>query len=94
MATLRPGQARPHEPGRTSNQSGEEWGWPRFLKTVEDSADQRAQNIVETVMQTAEAFAGGAPPHDDVTLFVGRVQDVVAHTPRWKTEYAAAPVAA
>lgn len=77
----------------TTNQSGEEWGWPRFLKTVEDSADQRARDIVESVMETAEAFAGGAPPHDDVTLFVGRVQNSIAETPRWTTECVAMPVA-
>ena len=78
----------------TTNEAGEEWGWPRFLQTVEDSADQRARDMVEGVMQTAEAFAGGAAPRDDATLFVGRVQEAVADTPRWKEEYAAVPVAA
>ncbi len=78
----------------TTNQSGEEWGWPRFLKTVEDCADQRARDIVEGVMQTAEAFAGGVPPHDDATLFVGRVQEAIADRPPWKNECVAVPVAA
>jgi sigma-B regulation protein RsbU (phosphoserine phosphatase) len=77
-----------------TNSSGEEWGWPRFLKTVEDCADQRARDIVEGVMQTAEAFAGGAPPHDDVTLFVGRVQEAIAAKPPWEAECLAEPVAA
>jgi sigma-B regulation protein RsbU (phosphoserine phosphatase) len=78
----------------TTNEAGEEWGWPRFLKTVEDCADERARDMVEGVMQSAEAFAGGAPPHDDATLFVGRVQDTVADTPRWREECVAVPVAA
>jgi phosphoserine phosphatase RsbU/P len=78
----------------TTNHAGEEWGWPRFLKTVEDSADRPARDIVEGVMQTAEEFAAGAPPHDDVTLFVGRVQDAMVDTPRWKDECVAAAVAA
>jgi sigma-B regulation protein RsbU (phosphoserine phosphatase) len=78
----------------TTNSSGEQWGWPRFLKTVEDAADQRARDIVEGVMQTAEAFAGGVPPRDDATLFVGRVQDAIAARPRWEVEWVAAPVAA
>jgi sigma-B regulation protein RsbU (phosphoserine phosphatase) len=78
----------------TTNQAGEEWGWPRFLETVEECADQRARDIVEGVMQTAESFAGGAPPHDDATLFVGRVQDAVADRPRWDAECVAVPVAA
>ena len=78
----------------TTNATGEEWGWPRFLKTVEESCDQRARDIVESVIQTAEAFAGGTPQRDDVTLFVGRVQEAVADTPRWRTECGAVPVAA
>jgi hypothetical protein len=45
-------------------------------------------------MQTAEAFAGGAPPHDDVTLFVGRVQEAIAAKPPWEAECVEAPVAA
>ena len=57
---------------------GEEWGWQRFLKAVEDCSAQRARDIMEGVMRTAEAFAGGAPQHDDVTLFVGRVQNYTA----------------
>ena len=40
----------------TTNRAGEEWGWPRLLKTVEDCADQRARDIVEGVMQTAECI--------------------------------------
>lgn len=78
----------------TANHAGEEWGWPRFLQTVEDGADRRARDIVESVMQTAEAFAGGAPPRDDVTLFVGRVQDAIADAPRWRSESVAELVAA
>jgi sigma-B regulation protein RsbU (phosphoserine phosphatase) len=77
-----------------TNKSGEEWGWPRFLKAVEDCADQRARDIVEGVMQTAQDFAGGAPPHEDVTLFVGRVQDAVAAEPRYEAAKLEALVAA
>lgn len=77
-----------------TNHSGEEWGWPRFLQTVEDCADRRARDIVEGVLRTAENFGGGAPPNDDVTLFVGRVQEAIADTPRWREECAAVPVAA
>ena len=67
----------------TVDPSGEEWGWPRFLSAVEEAADQPARDMVEGVLQTVEAFAGGAPPRDDATLFVGRVQDAVAASPRW-----------
>jgi sigma-B regulation protein RsbU (phosphoserine phosphatase) len=78
----------------TTNEAGEEWGWPRFLHTVEEAADMRARDIVEGVMQTAETFAGGAAPRDDATLFVGRVQDAATLRPRWDVKHAAAPVAA
>ncbi len=78
----------------TTNVSGEEWGWPRFLKTVEDAADQPAREMVEGVLQTVEAFAGGAPPRDDATLFVGRVQDTMAAKPLWEVEQVAVAVAA
>jgi sigma-B regulation protein RsbU (phosphoserine phosphatase) len=77
----------------TANLSGEQWGWPRFLKTVEDCADQHARDIVESVMQTAEAFAEGAPAHDDATLFVGRVQDTAAGLHCWDAECVAVAAA-
>ena len=78
----------------TTNRRGEQWGWPRFLEAVESCADQRARDMVENVMQSAETFAAGAPPRDDVTLFAGRVQDAVADTPRWNVHRVAEPVAA
>jgi sigma-B regulation protein RsbU (phosphoserine phosphatase) len=70
----------------TENQAGEQWGWPRFIKTVEECADLRARDMVASVMQSAEIFAAGAPARDDVTLFVGRVQDSIAETPRRAAE--------
>jgi sigma-B regulation protein RsbU (phosphoserine phosphatase) len=78
----------------TTNNAGEEWGWPRFLEAVEEAADQRACDMVEEVMQRAAAFSGGAPPSDDATLFVGRVQEAAAETPRWEVERVAATAAA
>jgi hypothetical protein len=49
---------------------------------------------VEGVMQSAEAFAAGAPPQDDVTVFVGRIQDAMVEEPRWEAESVAVAVAA
>ena len=77
----------------TANPSGEQWGWPRFLKAVEDSADQHARDIVEGVMQRAEEFAGGAAPHDDATLFVGRVHEAAVGRQCWDAECVAAAAA-
>jgi len=78
----------------TTNPAGEEWGWPRFLQSVEECADHPARDMVEGVIRSAETFAGGAPPHDDVTLFVGRVQEAVAETPPWELRHATELVAA
>ena len=69
---------------KCANHSGEEWGWQRLLKAVEDCADERAYDIVEGVMRSADAFAGGAAREDDVTLFVGRIQEPISERPRWQ----------
>ena len=61
---------------------------------VEECSDQRARDIVEGVMRTAEIFAGSVPQHDDVTLFVGRVQKAGAVRPYREEERAEALVAA
>jgi sigma-B regulation protein RsbU (phosphoserine phosphatase) len=78
----------------TANASGEEWGWPRLQETVEACADEPARDIVEGVLECSEAFASGTPRRDDVTLWVGHVQDAVAETPRWRSESVAELVAA
>jgi sigma-B regulation protein RsbU (phosphoserine phosphatase) len=70
----------------TRNNRGEDWGWPRFLEKVASCAAQRARDIVDTVMRETETFAGGAPQYDDVTLWVGKVQDAEANEPLWEAE--------
>jgi sigma-B regulation protein RsbU (phosphoserine phosphatase) len=77
-----------------TNRAGEEFGWPRLMKTVEDCADLRAHDIVEGVIQTAEAFAGDTADYHDVTLFVGRIQEPIYESPRWREESVAVAVAA
>jgi phosphoserine phosphatase RsbU/P len=97
MVSLRPGDVLvAYTDGLcdTTSRVGEEWGWQRFLKTVEECSDQRARDIVEGVMRAAEAFAGGAPQHDDVTLFVGRVQNSAAVRPYREAERALVATAA
>jgi len=78
----------------TRNPAGEEWGWPRFLQTVECYADQTARDIVDGVLQSSEAFAEGAPRHDDVTLWVGHVKETVVEEPRRQAECMAVAAAA
>ncbi len=89
VVTLRPGDllvAYTDGLCETANAGGEEWGWPRFQETVEAGADLRARDIVEGVLECAETFAGGAPQYDDVTLWVGRVQEAVVEEPCWRAE--------
>lgn len=70
----------------TTNRAGEEWGWQRLLKTLEECSDQQAHDIVEDVIHAAEAFAMDTTPHDDVTLFVARVEEAVPEMHRWEAE--------
>jgi sigma-B regulation protein RsbU (phosphoserine phosphatase) len=78
----------------TANTAGEEWGWPRFQETVEACAEQHARDIVEGVLDSAEAFAEGAPRRDDVTLWVGKVDEAIAEEVPWLAESVAAELVA
>ena len=78
----------------TRNQRGEQWGWPRFLEKVESCAEARARDIVDAVMRETETFAAGAPQFDDVTLWVGKVEDAAADDPLWEAECVEVAVAA
>jgi len=59
----------------TANARGEEWGFRRMLATIQACSYRRARDIVERVLETAEAFAGGHPQHDDMTLWLGRMEE-------------------
>ena len=58
-----------------ANTKGEEWGFRRFLETVQACSRQRARDIVDRVFETVESFAAGSPQYDDMTLWLGRVQE-------------------
>ena len=57
------------------NSRGEEWGYQRLIETVRSASYRNARDIVERVLDSAEAFAGGCPQYDDMTLWLGRVED-------------------
>jgi sigma-B regulation protein RsbU (phosphoserine phosphatase) len=59
----------------TTNARGEEWGFRRMLATIQACTYRKARDIVERVLETAEAFAGGHPQHDDMTLWLGRMEE-------------------
>ncbi|MFN7997581.1 MAG: PP2C family protein-serine/threonine phosphatase [Bryobacteraceae bacterium] len=58
------------------NARGEEWGFRRLLDTIQASSVSKAQEIVGRVLETVEDFAKGCPQYDDMTLWIGRVEDV------------------
>ncbi|MGA2742273.1 MAG: PP2C family protein-serine/threonine phosphatase [Bryobacteraceae bacterium] len=64
----------------TSNGRGEEWGFGRLLATIQACSYRHARDIVDRVLETAEAFAAGCPQHDDMTLWLGRVEDSKCRT--------------
>ena len=61
----------------TVNSRGEEWGFERMMAAIVASSYRKARDIVDRVLEAAEAFAGGCPQHDDMTLWLGRVEAAV-----------------
>ena len=57
----------------TMNAADEEWGEPNLIQTVKQCKKLRSGEILGRIMQAADAFAGGAEQHDDMTLVVVRV---------------------
>lgn len=55
------------------NPEDEEWGEARMMETIESCRGLDAARTIEYVMAGADAFAYGAPQHDDMTLTVLRV---------------------
>jgi sigma-B regulation protein RsbU (phosphoserine phosphatase) len=64
----------------TANCRGEEWGFRRLMASIQACSYRKARDIVERVLETAETFAGGYPQHDDLTLWLGRIEESVKPT--------------
>ena len=54
------------------NRNLEEWGEQRLAETVRASTVRTAPDLIAQIMAAADAFAAGAPQHDDMTLVVVR----------------------
>jgi phosphoserine phosphatase RsbU/P len=72
------------------NPGGEEWGWRRLVETILACGRRRARDIVDQVMKAAERFAAGTPQFDDMTLWLGRVEEAHTLCPLLRTELVAA----
>ena len=53
----------------------QEWGEERLAQALRSAAALPAGQAVERLMAEADAFAAGAPQHDDMTLLVVRAQE-------------------
>jgi serine phosphatase RsbU (regulator of sigma subunit)/dihydrofolate reductase len=55
------------------NASEDEWGEDRMIAEAQAHADLNAEELLQRLFRAADAFAAGAPQHDDMTLVVLRV---------------------
>jgi sigma-B regulation protein RsbU (phosphoserine phosphatase) len=62
------------------NQADEEWGEKNLVETIENNSKLPPAELLQQILKAADAFAGGAKQHDDMTLVVLRVlQDGQGH---------------
>ena len=55
------------------NRDLEEWGEDRLKEAVQSCIGLNSEETIARIMQAADAYAAGAPQHDDMTLVVLRV---------------------
>jgi phosphoserine phosphatase RsbU/P len=55
------------------NVRDEEWGEERLIELAKTCHGLPAREVMKRILAAAQAFAGGAPQHDDMTLVVLRM---------------------
>ena len=55
------------------NAAQEEWGEEALIATARACDNEPASAVIDKIMRAADAFAAGAPQHDDMTLVIARV---------------------
>ena len=55
------------------NPREEEWGEPALIESASACRELPPNEMISRIMQAADAFAAGAPQHDDMTLVVAKV---------------------
>ena len=58
------------------NATGQEWGYRNLLDTLQSCAARKAHDIVDYVMSSVENFEAGEAQFDDMTLWVGRINQI------------------
>jgi sigma-B regulation protein RsbU (phosphoserine phosphatase) len=56
------------------NPAQDEWGEDALVRSARDCIDLPPVRMIAHIMERADAFAAGAPQHDDMTLVIARVQ--------------------
>ena len=54
------------------NSDDDEWGEDQLVATARRVRSQKAEEMIEDILHGADAFANGAPQHDDMTLIVAK----------------------
>ncbi|WP_321477363.1 SpoIIE family protein phosphatase [uncultured Paludibaculum sp.] len=54
------------------NASDDEWGEDRMIAEAQAHAELNAEELLQRLFRAADAFAGGVPQHDDMTMVVLR----------------------
>ncbi|MBN9664120.1 MAG: SpoIIE family protein phosphatase [Acidobacteria bacterium] len=54
------------------NAADDEWGEDRMIAEAQAHADLSAEELLQHLFRAADAFAGGVPQHDDMTMVVVR----------------------
>lgn len=54
------------------NAADDEWGEDRMIAEAQAHADLNAEELMQHLFRAADAFAGGTPQHDDMTMMVLR----------------------
>jgi serine phosphatase RsbU (regulator of sigma subunit) len=55
------------------NAAEDEWGEDRMIAEAQAHANLNAVELMQRLFRAADAFAAGAPQHDDMTLVVLRI---------------------
>jgi sigma-B regulation protein RsbU (phosphoserine phosphatase) len=56
------------------NSESEMFGFDRLLSIIQEAASLSAESVMKLIMNRVEAFVGGTPQHDDITVIVVRVE--------------------
>jgi Stage II sporulation protein E (SpoIIE) len=74
------------------DEGDEEFGEERLFEILRASVGEPGMTLIERVFTAIDAFAGGAPPFDDITMLVARRLPVGAAGPSFLRDEALAEV--